>query len=429
MTGKEGLQKIRTGHQELEVILQQTYGYLTSLPAGQVPGNNNLTQLSEGYNKLLENYKQTIIEVNHDDKNGFFIDKNSRREFAGKVKEFLDNSFNFWDMMQEIGNKYTVIVPSPGKDSYDTLQCFLNTFKRTGKKKLKKEFKNRNISTEGFNQKFDPPMSIKNENRKQAISIIVGIACIAVVVTIYLFKDNVPEELKLILRVLTALGIGGLAAALIGLVTLKMGKGNAISATGGFAMALIFYFFPPFGFGQTDFSSSIFLKDPNNSSIGSEDINLHIRLSENQKPGEYLPSSNTYLFKPIPSRFLETNTELSISENSRWVFENGKKVTSIKLVKGEIDIRVQRDSLSLQVRGRIVNSTSEPIAGAVISGIEENSLRVITDSTGNFKLTLPISYKAENLRLGISHPLYQTKEDIFKLGEFHSITLFNRQPR
>jgi hypothetical protein len=270
-----------------------------------------------------------------------------------------------------------------------------------------------------------PPNTTKQSRRKT--SIIIGAASILIVLVIYLLKDNIANELKLFLRILFAIGCGGLSAALIGFITISYNANSQISAGGGLAVFVLIYFFPPFGFGQTDFSSSIYLKNAiTNNPIESSEISLDIRLDENSKAGEFIPTSNVFLFKPLPINYLDKEVEVMLINNSKWVFENKKTTTKITLSVGSIDVKILRDSLSLLIKGNITDSLLNPLKDVTVMVVDDVSLSKPTDAYGSFVLQFPPTYNLDNAKLRIMLKGFRTREDNFKLGESNSITLYHQ---
>ena len=80
----------------------------------------------EAHTRLLNTISNTITEL-HNEYN-FFEDKNLCQEIEATVKNFLESSFNYCDLMDTVANKYKQQPVLPSEFAYNTIQTFLNTF-------------------------------------------------------------------------------------------------------------------------------------------------------------------------------------------------------------------------------------------------------------------------------------------------------------
>ena len=169
----------------------------------------------EAHTALINTINNVIPALN--DGYNLFKDQNVTQDLLATVKNFLDLSYNYDDLMAKVTAKYsqTPVLPSPF--AYNTIQTFLNSFSSPAEiLEIKRSFEDRKISTDGFNNKMHPPMADDNQAKQRKISILVGAISIVIVIAILSLRSNIPYALNLYLRILFAIGCGGISAALLG---------------------------------------------------------------------------------------------------------------------------------------------------------------------------------------------------------------------
>jgi hypothetical protein len=123
---------------------------------------------------------------------------------------------------------------------------------------------------------------------------------------------------------------------------------------------------------------------------------------------------------------LDKEVEVILPDNSKWVFENKQTTAKIHLSAGSMDVKIQRDSLLLLLKGNITDSMLNPLKDITVMVVDNPSLSKQTDTNGNFVLQFPPTYDLDNAKIRIAAKGFRTKEDNFKLGEFNSITLYHQ---
>lgn len=371
----------------------------------------------------LLNTVNTCLEELHE-KYNFLRKKTIAKKFEATVKNFLNTSFDYRDLMVKLSANPTEPIKTHSPYSYSNIQTFLNTISGTETiKRYKNEFIQRNIPVDGFDDKLKTPESQFEKDKQRNLSIIVGSASVAIVLAIMLFKEKVPENLSIYLTILFAIGCGGISAALLGNITIDLKQTKGISAGGGLAvMVLILIWFPI----DPELDMSVFLKNKNdNSLVDGNNLKLSVRLDQNLKPGEYLPTSNSFIFRPLPPNYINQTTELILNKESKWVFVNGRKDTAIVLRRGHVDIDVTRDSQSLLLRGYVKGDSvnDDDRSNFIIISEDYPALKDTTDNNGYFEIAYPSSYEAESGEITIKKTGYKPLTEKLALNYTHKIVM------
>ena len=263
-----------------------------------------------------------------------------------------------------------------------------------------------------------------NTLQRTKLSIIVGGISIIIVLALYLLRENMPNRLEIYLSILFALGCGGLSAALIGFITLKLNTGPLISSSGGFAIFMLIFFFRPVGFGDDSFTTIVLKNLSTDKSVASQDISLQIRrINGELRDGIYIPKSEAYQFTGMANDNHEL--EVIMKNNPGWVFnDNNKTILSTKIVSGKMELFLTRDTTFLNFQGRITDRLLKPIPDAHIVVVEMPNISAITNQDGYFHFDLPNNYPENSIKLSIQANGYTSNEDTYKLGHFLPLSLF-----
>lgn len=188
-----------------------------------------------------------------------------------------------------------------------------------------------------------------------------------------------------LLATLFAFGIGGVSAGIIGFLTVKFPVGGPIvSAGGGIGIAILLLYYPPKQFDPADFAVEIFLKRRDKTYIQS-DLKPSLRAKNNFYLAVYTSAKTSYKFEGIPGRYKnDLSGELTLPTDSKWLFQNSRRDTSILLSDVGADIILIRDPSSLTLSGNF--KINKPIKIDVVSYPDLNTM---TDSTGNFTIHMP----------------------------------------
>lgn len=386
--------------------------------------------------KLVEKHSDVLMEIDNDililaSEQDLFRSKDIRQDIQATIINFLNNSFLVLEILE--AEKTGAEAPGPSSQSYFTIQKFFNSFASSKVVKEQKErFAARNLDLDGFSQKFDKSEAQKqNDKKQQRISIIMGACCItgAILVIVFLGKNNDPQ-IKQLVKVLIALGAGGLAAALLGTITINI-RGWGLEAAGGFAVLAFVFFSDPFG-TKSNFTTTVILKDKNDNAVAGSPIEkLRIRLKSGmEREGQLVPASNAYNFDRFASDELQDTVELILS-SSKWVFKNNlNRTVRIKLVADQIKEQVVRDSVSLQIRGQ-----ANPTYRYAVIFVKANpGWRTTADSLGSFKIQLPDTFTADGAKVVVQANGYKPEEHSLSLNFDHELPdlkkeVVRRKPR
>ena len=267
------------------------------------------------------------------------------------------------------------------------------------------------------------PLNMKSP---QKTSLILGLILVAAVLSIHLFRLNRPEDLSKILKILFALGCGGLSAAFIGyLRIIKRGK-IVISAGGGFAVFLIVLFVwlkweSPVP--SPVFNTTVYLKNSNGELIADTGITLSFPMMVGRKFGELIPRSKGYLFNSISSEYLNKETEFAI-QSFYWCFDSNKVTNAVKIIDGNVNVHVVRNPASLMLRGSI-NDGDPTFANAsiVLAGVMR---RYSVDANGFFIIGLPEETMADHIDAVIRLSGYKDMKATLVPGSFKQLPALSR---
>lgn len=427
MTASEAIQKIKQAKDEWTKKLADFASKYKTLPKEQVP--QEVGYLVQSHSEVLDSVNAAISEVH--EREDFFRKKNLRSDFLATIENFTTVSLRFWTFIRKISESNRLTYSGPGPQSYRTIQQFLGTFE-TGeqREKWKKSFLDQEIDTTAFDEKLDKPMSEQENTKRRTIAIIVGAISVLLALSVFIFQENLPTNLQALLRILFALGCGGLSAAIIGSIDLRMEHPLPIWAAGGFAIFLLIFFFNPVGFNQNDFGFSIYLRDKASGQIlDASNFQLAVKLDRNLKTGEYKPTSKNFEFQPIPIHYMDKTVELELSQANQWLFDNGKRIDTIRLKEGEINVNLMRDTNSLLFMGNVTNTDGHPLPIVSIFFPELPQLNQKTDSLGNFHIVLPSSYDRPSVRARFELNGYKPEEQLWKLGVTQTFSMQKMRKR
>jgi hypothetical protein len=208
---------------------------------------------------LITEHSNTLSTVNiaigetHQERD-FYLSKDLQDDFLNTIENFLPVSFQTIDTINGIIKKHQLTKYSIGKNSYETIQRFVNTFAVSSlKEKTKIEFEQRDLSTNGFNKKFK---RMKDKYLRTQLYVGIPILLLSVVIIFMgeLFLGKAFNGIQLtLLKALISLSISIVGSSLIeGNVQTKwtLQKGLTIRAVGWVAIFLLLYFVNPSNPGE-----------------------------------------------------------------------------------------------------------------------------------------------------------------------------------
>lgn len=413
MTLAEANSQIEVSRDDFVAALKKCYGDST----GTID-KDGFEQVVKAFPKIIDKISSVIIGL------GKSIDlnekSNERNDLEATVLNFLDTTFDFYYVMLRDYARVNNESPSlPSKNSFNTLQVFLNSVSDDATKmRYKEKFMKENIPVESLNKTVASPMSESNQKK---VSIITGGICIVVVLAILLLRQNLPAQLSTFLHILFAIGCGGIAAALIGTLTVNLQSSKGIIAAGGFAVFVLIFFFNPVAPPDSPFQVSVSLVEAKTTEqVDGTKIKLQMQLDEDLVTGKYFLSNETYVFANVPPKFIGKNVDLRISQSPNWMFSNGKRTTTFVLTPGFSKVDVKKDSSFYVVKGQIVADE----ANGFMVAVSAYGLSSLTDSLGKFSINIPQSHDNDNVRVDIKKGGFQPYSSELALGRFHSIPIF-----
>ncbi|RYG34850.1 MAG: hypothetical protein EOO01_31935 [Chitinophagaceae bacterium] len=263
------------------------------------------------------------------------------------------------------------------------------------------------------------PITAEKRNEHKWTSIIVGAVAVLIVIGTFLLAKNIDPDLRIYLRILFALGIGGLSAALIGSITLNAKAPYEIMAAGGFAVFLIIYLVDPKVTPQPP-EIRIQLADKKGNLIASNDISVKLNLAGNLITGQLIPDSRAYAFNQLAPGAVDKAVVIYV-ESPQWTLDSGKKSITIKLSPGNNTLTVVRDTMSLMLTGR-AQYDGKPLVGATVTVVDVNGDSTKTNDRGWFSLRFPDSKAGQSALIQIIKDTISYEKNL-KLGEWHDIVI------
>ncbi|SIP97958.1 hypothetical protein SAMN05421821_101324 [Mucilaginibacter lappiensis] len=233
-----------------------------------------------------------------------------------------------------------------------------------------------------------------------------GSICIIVVFCILLFKNEFSNDLRLYLRILFALGIAGLSAALLGNLKINTMHINGVRAAGGFAMFVLVYIINPVGFKQESFDITFMLKNKEGKSIKNIVGNIDLYLG-NDKISKKIAEDETAEFKQIPISYNDNITEIEI-QIPGWQFPNGTNYSKIKLNQKDAIINIEHDDSLCCITGTVTDEEGNYLQDVAIM---VDGINATTNKLGFFELKIPAEKRREEQKVIVAKTGYKSFND------------------
>lgn len=201
-----------------------------------------------GVHSDMLNTVSISIGQSHQQKD-FFYNKDLQKDYVITTRNFISTSFKVIDLINTLIKKHSLAPYSIGESAYYTLQKLINTFSDCNTKNtLKSEFVKRNISIDGFRDKFK-----KMKHKYLRLQLYVGIPFLLLTLLIMFLGEHFLGKdfngIQLIgIKAILALSISIVGSSLIeGNVETDwtLMKGLSIRAVGWAAVFLLLYFLNP----------------------------------------------------------------------------------------------------------------------------------------------------------------------------------------
>ncbi|AXX84609.1 hypothetical protein [Aliarcobacter skirrowii] len=181
----------------------------------------------------------TNISSEHQD-----LSKTQINDVLTSIENILEASIKYWDTIGRLSEKVLGNKIKPQKNFLKTAQSILRTYNKNKALSIKNEFVKNNIPIEGFESKEKYKL---NSTKIEWTSLIIGIIFL-IISAIIIFLDSINTGMQYwLIRIFTSLGVALLITGIFKKsIQAKINiPGVVITATGGFAVFFILYFFNP----------------------------------------------------------------------------------------------------------------------------------------------------------------------------------------
>lgn len=221
----------------------------------------------------------TNISSEHQD-----LSKTQINDVLTSIENILEASIKYWNTIGSLSEKVLGNKIKPQKNFLKTAQSILRTYNKDKALSIKNEFVKNNIPIEGFESKEKYKL---NGTKIEWISFIIGIIFL-IISAIIIFLDSINTGMQYwLIRIFTSLGVALLITGIFKKsIQAKINiPGVVITATGGFAVFFILYFFNPAKepeYKKSEIPNNT-IQNANNSILQTGNNNTII-VNTNQKP-------------------------------------------------------------------------------------------------------------------------------------------------
>ncbi|WP_419763966.1 MAG: hypothetical protein ACNI28_09230 [Arcobacter sp.] len=172
------------------------------------------------------------------------LSKTQINDVLTSIENILEASIKYWNIIGSLSEKVLGSKIKPQKNFLKTAQSILRTYNKDKALSIKNEFVKNNIPIEGFESKEKYKL---NNIKIEWTSLIIGIIFL-IISAIIIFLDSINTGMQYwLIRIFTSLGVALLITGIFKKsIQAKINiPGVVITATGGFAVFFILYFFNP----------------------------------------------------------------------------------------------------------------------------------------------------------------------------------------
>ena len=239
---------------------------------------NEVTSSASSFYTKFEAFL-TNISSEHQD-----LSKTQINDVLTSIENILEASIKYWNTIGRLSEKVLGNKIKPQKNFLKTAQSILRTYNKDKALSIKNEFLKNNIPIEGFESKEKYKL---HGTKIEWISLIIGIIFL-IISAIIIFLDSINTGMQYwLIRIFTSLGVALLITGIFKKsIQAKINiPGVVITATGGFAVFFILYFFNPAKepeYKKSEIPNNI-IQNANNSILQTGNNNTII-VNTNQKP-------------------------------------------------------------------------------------------------------------------------------------------------
>lgn len=202
---------------------------------------DTLNEINSNFSKFHTKFEEFLTNISSEN---YDLSKTQIQDVLTSIQNILDASIKYWDIIGNISEELIGSRFKPQNNFFKTAQGILRTYDNKKAKVLEKEFINNKLPIEGFKSKEKYKLTT---SKIDWASLIIGIIFLVISIVI-VFLDFINTGMQyLLIRIFISMGVALLITGIFKKsIQAKINiPGLAITATGGFAVFFILYFFNP----------------------------------------------------------------------------------------------------------------------------------------------------------------------------------------
>ncbi len=227
------------------------------------------------------------------------------------------------------------------------------------------------------------------------IFLFVSFAALVVIILIAVSIKDCPTDFQSqVFRIILAIGIAGLAAALPGFITIRYKE--FVSAGGALAVFFIVFLLEPAKLANAkncigSFSVTAHLEKRNGDFSPFVNQKVRLYIGNHVLDPKEVNNNGEVIFDKISSEYMEDTIRLKPVNPKMRVVSQNVLVPSQTSSATEVTFFIEIDPDTTMVRGKVYvpkGTTSIPVSGAIL--VFNNEFKAETTPTGNYTIALPI---------------------------------------
>lgn len=312
---------------------------------------DTLNEVNSNFSKFHTKFEEFLTNISSEN---YDLSKIQIHDVLTSIDNILNASIKYWDIIGNTSEKILGRKFKPQNNFFKTAQGILRTYDNKKAKVLEKEFINNNLPIEGFKSKEKYKLTT---SKIEWTSLIIGIIFLIISIVI-VFLDFINTGMQYWLtRIFTSIGVALLTTGIFKKsIQAKINiSGLAITATSGFAVFFILYFFNPAEAPkyekELNIKKSFLIEKESNSNLLKE-------LSENGDNSNFMQKLSynpTYL----NINFLKSFNIYKEIENEKTINELIKLLNILESINSKI--KELNDSNRTMLTGNVTNMQSAVI--------------------------------------------------------------------
>jgi hypothetical protein len=241
-----------------------------------------------------------------------------------------------------------------------------------------------------------PPDKNTADSFSKKWALIIGVVCVLLIFFAIIFIRDPSSSQQFYFKIIMALGCAGIATVIPGFFNIQYK--SLISAGGGLAIFAFVYMYTPGvpAIAAAKFDYTLHLLDSvTEQSIQPEKTTVFkIRISDNNTVLNSIQTDDvgSFYFNSIPPECKDKLVRIDFEGLPKWTFSNGKQSEEFQLTGTGKNIRLIKNPDFYKIDGILYGSdTKKGLPGVLISVQGGARLDTISNSTGYFSISIPLS--------------------------------------